>query len=271
MKKLEKLGPVLFIEEIEKRKTELEDLVKQLEGKKLKSPEQKLRVSTGKNGIQYYLRTSSKDKNGKYIPKKNLPYIKQLAQMEYEMELLQIAKKELQTIGRFLKKYKDNNTSDLNIKYSRKFQNLITTSTLSENDYKQKWCDIEYKKESFRKENTIYVTKNGIKVRSKSEVIIANVLEEMGIAFRYEYQVKLKHMSVYPDFYCLRVMNRKEIIWEHFGMMDDINYETKALEKIKNYQESGYKLGEDLIFTFETKEMPLTPQFARFMVRKYLI
>lgn len=271
MKKLETLEPVFFIEEIENRKKELENLLKQLEKKKLDSSGQKLRVSTGKNGIQYYLRDSSKDKNGKYIRKKNLPYIRQLAQVEYEMELLKTVKKELQTIVKFLKNYEDNNISNLNIKYGRKFQNLITASTLSEKEYKQKWSKIEYKKGGFHGENTIYDTNNGIKVRSKSEVIIANVLEEMGVAFRYEYQVKLKQFSVYPDFYCLRVRDRKEIIWEHFGMMDDIEYETKALEKIKNYQESGYKLGENLIFTFETKEMPLTPQFARFIIRKYLM
>ena len=57
-------------------------------------------------------------------------------------------------------------------------------------------------------------TERGEQVRSKSEKIIADSLYRNGIPYRYEHPVYLRGMGVvHPDFICLHVKKRKEILW----------------------------------------------------------
>ena len=62
---------------------------------------------------------------------------------------------------------------------------------------------------------------------------------------------------VYSDFTCLRKCDRKEIIWEHFGMMTDPTYAKNAVRKIEMYEKNGYIPGKNIIYTFESAECPL--------------
>ena len=78
-------------------------------------------------------------------------------------------------------------------------------------------------------------------------------------------------VKVYSDFTCLNVRTRKEFVWEHLGMMDDAEYARNAIMKIEMYQNSGYFLGENLIFTMETRDKPLNSQMVRKIVKKYLV
>lgn len=61
----------------------------------------------------------------------------------------------------------------------------------------------------------------------------------------------------HPDFLCLNLRTRKEIIWEHFGMMDNSEYLENAIQKIQIYESNGYLSGENFIATFETSQQPL--------------
>ena len=48
---------------------------------------------------------------------------------------------------------------------------------------------------------------------------------------------------IYPDFTCLRLADRKTILWEHLGMMTDPIYCQKAMKKIDIYAKNGlYKV-----------------------------
>ena len=75
----------------------------------------------------------------------------------------------------------------------------------------------------------------GERVRSKSEILIANSLNEMNIQYRYEYPIRISNTTFYPDFYILNLRRRKEYIWEHFGRMDDIEYARNAIRKIRYF------------------------------------
>lgn len=82
----------------------------------------------------------------------------------------------------------------------------------------------------------IYKTKNGELVRSKSEVIIANLLNEAGIP--YEYEKKLfysKDKWIEPDFTIN--INDKEFYWEHLGMLGIEEYDNKWSKKKRIYEE----------------------------------
>ena len=66
-----------------------------------------------------------------------------------------------------------------------------------------------------------------------------------------------KTKMIHPDFTVLHVKERRQIYWEHRGMMDDKDYATRSVLRIKNYMKNGIFIGHDLIITEETSANPL--------------
>ncbi len=94
------------------------------------------------------------------------------------------------------------------------------------------------------------MTSFGLKVRSKSEVFIAEKLFEKKIEFKYEIPLSAGGKTYYPDF-TLYVGNN-EIYWEHFGMMSDETYAEKTEIKIKWYKKN---FPNKLIWTEESSQL----------------
>ena len=146
---------------------------------------------------------------------------------------------------------------------------------IPDSDFADLWQSLRYKGKTI--ENTGLLTAKGECVRSKSEIIIADVLASLGIPYRYEFPHELKCVEssrcvkVYSDFTCLNVRTRKEFVWEHFGMMDDAEYAQNAVVKIEMYQNSGYFLGDNFIFTMESRDKPLNSQMVQKLAKKYLV
>ena len=114
-------------------------------------------------------------------------------------------------------------------------------------------------------------TYQGERVRSKSEKIIADALYRKQVAYKYECPLIINGLGkVYPDFTILNVQQRKEIYWEHFGMMDNTAYCEKAVYKINCYQKAGFYIGEQLILTFETAKNPLDTELVEHLIMKQL-
>ena len=67
-----------------------------------------------------------------------------------------------------------------------------------------------------------------------------------------------------------KVSSRKEIVLEHFGMMDNAKYCEKALRKINSYAKNGYILGDNLLVTFESSTIPLDARNVQRMMEKHI-
>ena len=81
----------------------------------------------------------------------------------------------------------------------------------------------------------IHKTLSGDLVRSKSEVIIANILYNHQIPFVYEKMLYASDGSCFlPDFTVS--WKGKEYYWEHLGMLDDENYNRNWSQKEQWYQ-----------------------------------
>ena len=144
-------------------------------------------------------------------------------------------------------------------------------STETESQFVESWGSVEYEGKGFRMDLPELYTAKGERVRSKSEVMIADLLNKEAIPYRYEYPLYLKGFDlVYPDFTVLNVKKRKEIYWEHFGMMDDSEYVEKAMKKITVYAQNGIFPGINLIVTFETRKTPLNQKMAMLVIKEYL-
>lgn len=103
-------------------------------------------------------------------------------------------------------------------------------------------------------EKCIHTTIRGEKVRSKSEVIIANMLYQYKLEYAYERPFRgllIKGME-YPDF-TLFALNGEIILWEHLGLMSNREYKLNWGKKKLWYEQNGLLVGKSL---FISKDMP---------------
>lgn len=254
----------MLYEEAERRLGELRILEKHIEKAVQKYPEGKIHILQSGNRVQFYLRMDAKEKSGKYISKKEETKIKIYLQKKYLQEVLNQIKKETIVLEKFLKNTVENAVSEADAlkglygKYPQKYRKYINPVDITDDAYIEIWKSEPYKAKRIQEDLPIFVTDNGEHVRSKSELNIANALKKNKIPYKYECPLKLSNgIIVHPDFTLLDVRRRRELYWEHRGMMDDRTYVKHAVEKQKEYLRSGIVFGVNLLVTEESSICPL--------------
>lgn len=236
-----------------------------------RSPKGYLKCKEDKYGYRYYYREDPKDLSGHYIKKNELGTASLLAQKEYNKKLVACVEKEIACLDSFLQRYEN---IDVNMAYNSMHNGkkiLIDPFVLEDEEYIKRWLSVEYSPGYFPYEYEEYYTLKGMRVHSKSEIIIANALDSYEIPYRYEYPIWLDDKEKRPDFLCLNVATRKEYVWEHFGMMGVEDYADENIAKINRYVANGYYPGENAIFTFESSRNPLDTRIAKTMIERYLL
>ncbi|MCR6524436.1 AAA family ATPase [Lysinibacillus capsici] len=142
--------------------------------------------------------------------------------------------------------------------FSRQREKLIVLSDLSiqelvqyandwYSDTKQRYTDlfevpniieIEFgKQKRYFEERLIHKTIRGEMVRSKSEVIVANILDKMKIEYSYEEPLDVSGKTYIPDF-TLRHQGKTAYL-EHLGMLRDKSYKRDWDRKRADYESVG--------------------------------
>ena len=261
-----------WLDELHKRQIYLENLIEEQKEKLLNAPEGKLRISHQNNYPRYYHKASSVEKKeGQYIDKNHYHLAHELAQKEYDEKILECAENELKALIVFIKKCERASIEEIYTNLSKSRRMLINPITLPDNEYLEDWLALKYEKKPFAENESELFTNKGDRVRSKSELIIANALFKYGIPYRYEFPLVMNGIGrVYPDFMVLNVRLRKEYYWEHLGMMDDAEYAEKAVKKINSYMQNGYFPGDKLILTQETRKNPISTRQIERIIQQYL-
>lgn len=282
IKKIELLSPDAFIEEIKRRKKKLTDLSAQIDSIR-KSEQldeldknQRLRAIKSHNSYQYFIRADKKDPVGKYLNKKNQDYAKKLAAREYYQKVEKELNRETSALDFLQSNLSKHSIEKVYSNFPEAKKNLIVPVTLSDKEYKRQWESVEYKGKEITENIPEYFTSKGERVRSKSEILIANSLARNGIAYRYEYPVRVKNwrgekFNVYPDFCCLNVRTRAVFYWEHFGMLEDAEYVRNYISKISLYHDNGIWEGHNLICTLESAGLPMETKGIEKMIAEYLL
>ena len=130
------------------------------------------------------------------------------------------------------------------------------------------WMNAEYETNPAYPENLRYMTTLGTKVRSKSELNIANTLERLGIPYRYEQKMYVNGRKFYPDFTIL-LPDGEILIWEHNGLMDNGEYVERARSKTYDYEADGFRQHNNLIITYEDDIR--TPEQIEGIIGRYYI
>lgn len=245
---------------------QLEQIIKTAGGRLQKAPEGSVRMIRHGKGYQFYLREDPADKNGRYLDVSRRKLAITLIQKKYDCRVLAAAQKQLSEINRFLKRYDPDWLKKIYDSLPGFQRGSIIPFEISDMDYIIQWNSCVYERKPFADGAPVHHTGKGVRVRSKSEVMIANALEAEGIPYRYEYPLKLDGIWIHPDFTVLRKSDRKEFLWEHLGMMDDAEYCQRALQRIWTYENNGIMPGRDLILTSETSRHPLNLS----VIRKYI-
>ena len=216
---------------------------------------------------QYYLdsaETRTSYPNGKYLRKSDFELAGKLAQRNYDEKLLSEVEKQLKNIQNIIKKYEKQEIVQVEELYSvydrmsPSRKKMVDARIISDKEYVNQWSAKIYSGKDFAEGQAEIYTEKKERVRSKSEKIIADKLFLQNIPYHYERPIYLKGFGmVYPDFCCLDIRQRKEIIWEHFGMMGDSEYSRKTLSKINHYTQNGYYQGDNIIYTFESLDNPM--------------
>lgn len=104
---------------------------------------------------------------------------------------------------------------------------------------------------------------NGNIFRSKSERELAELLDEIGIDYKYEPLLTLNDIDMYPDFVCFIPEIGIGFIIEHFGMIDNANYAETTIRKFRVFTSLGLIPGVDILFTYEKTDVPPTADYFR--------
>jgi ATP-dependent exoDNAse (exonuclease V), alpha subunit - helicase superfamily I member len=101
-------------------------------------------------------------------------------------------------------------------------------------------------------EHLVHRTIRGELVRSKSELVIANLLHAAGIEYHYErpYSGTLLPGTVHPDFTIIDAAG-DPIIWEHLGMLDQPGYRASWERRRDWYLANGFVIGQNLFVSDE--------------------
>lgn len=258
---------------------QLESIIVKAEKRLEHAPQGNLRITKKRKGVEYFYKNNEEQEEGdgirsgrkeKYIKKQERDLANAIAQRDYDMRVVKVAKERIRVIKRFLGKYEKTRMEAIYEKTNIYRRELIKEAeVVSDSEYILQWLAAEYEGKDFSDYETEIVTERGERVRSKSEKIIADKLYALGIPYRYEYPLTLEgKVIIYPDFTILRMPMREEVYLEHFGKMDDGEYVEKTIYKLRSYEKNGIHPGVNLFFTYETGKMPLNTRNLDQMMKK---
>lgn len=114
------------------------------------------------------------------------------------------------------------------------------------------WAGSEYRRNSKNPNELRHTTSKGLKVRSKSELLIAEKLDSYNIPYRYEQVIGNNRYIFSPDF-TIKTKN-KIIYWEHCGMMADPDYRAYNKWKLSQYEMMNIVPWDNLIVTYDQND-----------------
>ena len=204
-----------------------------------------------------------------YLPKKHRIRAEQLAKRRYFNSRLQHLQAEKRAIDSFMKSYPDEDPSAKMLLPSSGYHDLLSSYFSLESEDLNQWANEPYEHCPHHPERLVHETASGHLVRSKSEAMIAMLLYQKKIPFRYECVLSIRNTMFYPDFTIRHPDTGKYLYWEHLGLMDDPDYNRNACSKIQLYAANNIIPTIQLILTAETLTQPLTYNTVQHTIQQY--
>ena len=218
-----------------------------------------------KNGHCEFYQQDPDSKYRKYLRKSDGELIKILAQKEYAKKFLSVAFAKEKDLEQLAKRNLSCSAQALYTPLVHVYEScaeprrqLILPYVPPDDILIRIWQSEPYQGGEYRCGQPVFITDRNEKVRSKSEKIIADRYNALGIPYRYEYPIYLDGLgTVHQDFTLLDLQEREIVGHEHLGMMQKSDYCLRNLRKIDAYRRNGYVIGKDLLLSFESDQHPL--------------
>ena len=209
-----------------------------------------------------------------YLSRSRQTTIAYLAQKEYARKALDLVTIELKQLNDVLLYCDTPKLEDAWQDFLPEKMRFVDPPVPSDEVFRQKWLSQEYDRKSPIENGHRFPTEKGDMVCSKTEAQQADYMFYHGYDYLYEKRLSLidggRLTWRYPDFTILDPVTREEVVFEHFGMVDDEGYQHSMFDKIRLYEENGYVIGQNFLFTFETAEHPFTmDQFIRILEARF--
>ncbi|SFQ30444.1 hypothetical protein SAMN02910358_01500 [Lachnospiraceae bacterium XBB1006] len=239
----------------------------ELERKYAQFPPGKLLIAKDRKWEKWYCSFEGKRT---LIPKKEKAYAEQLAKKRYCDARLKDLQKEQAACEAYLRRQRQAPASAQYRDPANPYWSLIFSEQST--DPVQQWYRTTFMSNPEYPEQRIHKASSGHFLRSKSEVLIDEMLSRHKLMFHYEEMLIFSDGSYYyPDFKIYSPKTEQFIIWEHFGKMDDHSYAVKTYRKIDKYIGNGYLPQKNLLLTFETKRSPLDYEYVEMLIEKFFV
>ena len=250
------------------------DIVKQCQTILASAPRGRLRVRPRKKGNAYYkvlkVKTSNSWRNTEENITDNPDMILALTEKRLAEEQLRCCRNNLKLLEPLVNQYEaygfddiiGNLTNSYNSAWTKHIEHLLEIQ-----------ANAPYDKAPIYSDRHIHKTTAGFLVRSKSEVIIANLLHSYGIPFRYEERFPYPDEDgkyYYPDFVIL-LPNGEKLYWEHLGLLSNKKYCIHNAEKLHHYQLHGVYIGRNLIITQDDNEGNCNSAFTELIIKQFIL
>lgn len=233
---------MLFIEKTKGQLAYLNRLKVNLEKRLEAMPEGDLRRKKTRNKIYYYVKDSVRESSLHDLPELRDIYIEK----EWIEGQLKVIKRDIPVMEKFLRDY----------------------APLLPNPIQ--WEMLEAEQNSFKKEERRHYYK-GVYFRSKSEVLVAMVLDSHGLEFKYEAALHINGRTIYPDFVIRGKRDGKIFIWEHFGLIYLDKYRRNMYERLEELHQAGFNPWDNLLMSFDSEDGSIDIDFIEKMVNLYLM
>ena len=256
-----------FRDEALEREKFVEDIIRQIEHKMKGFPDGRINIKKRNNKMYFY--RAGGDEREKLLTSADKQLISDLVQKNYLQKVLKASKEEADALKKLQKRYPDLVAEEIYDHLSTDRKKLAKRIGLADDQYVRKWENKTYDPKPFKDGYPVYLTMKGERVRSKSEVIIADRLYANGIPYKYECPLIIGNEVIHPDFSILRVSDRKVVYLEHCGKADDPEYQEDMVPRINKYILAGIYEGEKLFLTFEADGTPLDVRVLDSMINRH--
>lgn len=200
--------------------------------------------SVKRNGVETFFRVDEKRTRKSINKDENM--IRALARKKYLHKQLELLAANQRAVEEFLMRYTEATADEI----LERLPKPIRPYCFSHPDRKGRWGDGFYRQSDYMPEKKIHTTSKGLKVRSKSEVLIAEKLYEHNIEFRYEQILQIEQMEFAPDF-TIMADDGRLIYWEHCGLTGSKKYMDRHKRKLEIYERADIAPWTNLIITYD--------------------
>lgn len=194
--------------------------------------------------------------------------ISQLARKKYLEISTALLKTEIDRLQDFIDSRTDPSVQNVLDLLPYQYQQLDESMFFPQIKEMQHWQDMPYEQNTKYAHKKIHITSKGLRVRSKSELIIAEKLDTYNIPYRYDSLVTYKNQKLSPDF-TIRI---EEITyWEHCGMMNDPQYRSYNKWKLEQYEKIGIVPWKNLIITYDMEDGGINSAFIDAVIKHLIL